>query len=103
MLLTIFVILLVLWLVGLIGNFTFGGAIHLLLLVAVVALVLSAADGARGRAGRIRLNASIGLVLAGIWFLLMGLFQLFGFTFLGQDLVMSILALAAGVLLVLGR
>lgn len=39
MLWTIFVILLVLWLVGLISSYTFGGFIHVLLILALIALI----------------------------------------------------------------
>jgi hypothetical protein len=39
MLWTIFVILLVLWLVGVVSSYTLGGFIHLLLVLAVLALV----------------------------------------------------------------
>jgi hypothetical protein len=39
MLWTLFMILLVLWLVGVVSSFTLGGFIHLLLVLAVVALV----------------------------------------------------------------
>ncbi len=38
MLWTIFVILLVLWLLGLVSSYTLGGFIHLLLIIAVVVL-----------------------------------------------------------------
>ena len=102
MLLAIVLIVLVLWLLGLIGNFTFGGAIHLLLVIALVALVLSAGTG-RGRLGRLRLNANLGVLLAGVWFLLTGLLQLFNFSFEGQGLVLAVLALVAGLLMVLAR
>jgi Family of unknown function (DUF5670) len=47
MLWTIFVILLVLWLVGLVSSYTMGGFIHLLLLAAVVVLVLQLISGRR--------------------------------------------------------
>jgi len=47
MLWTIFVILLVLWLVGLVSSYTLGGFIHLLLLAAVVVLVLQLISGRR--------------------------------------------------------
>ena len=40
MLWTIFVILLVLWLLGLVTSYTLGGFIHLLLVIAVVVLVI---------------------------------------------------------------
>jgi hypothetical protein len=43
MLKTIFVILLVLWLVGLVVSYTIGGFIPLLLILAVVVLVIRAA------------------------------------------------------------
>jgi hypothetical protein len=45
MLWTIFVILLVLWLVGLVSSYTFGGFIHLLLVLAVVVLVINLLTG----------------------------------------------------------
>jgi hypothetical protein len=47
MLWTIFVILLVLWLVGLVSSYTMGGFIHLLLVVALVVLVLNLVTGRR--------------------------------------------------------
>jgi hypothetical protein len=47
MLWTVFVILLVLWLVGLVSSYTLGGFIHLLLLLAVVVLVINLLTGRR--------------------------------------------------------
>lgn len=47
MLWTLFLILLVLWLVGLVSGTTFGGFIHLLLVLAVVVLVIRLLTGAR--------------------------------------------------------
>jgi uncharacterized membrane protein YtjA (UPF0391 family) len=47
MLWTIFVILLVLWLVGLVSSYTLGGYIHILLLIALVVLVLQLITGRR--------------------------------------------------------
>jgi len=47
MLWTLFVVLLVLWLVGLVSSYTFGGFIHLLLILALVALVLQLVSGRR--------------------------------------------------------
>lgn len=47
MLWTIFVILLVLWLVGLVSSYTMGGFIHLLLVVALVVLILNLVTGRR--------------------------------------------------------
>jgi hypothetical protein len=45
MLWTIFVILLVLWLLGLITNYTMGGFIHVLLVIAVVVLIIRLIQG----------------------------------------------------------
>ncbi|MGA9672511.1 MAG: lmo0937 family membrane protein [Terracidiphilus sp.] len=47
MLWTIFVILLVLWLLGLVSSYTLGGYIHILLLIALVVLVLQLVSGRR--------------------------------------------------------
>jgi hypothetical protein len=47
MLWTIFVILLVLWLVGVVSSYTLGGFIHLLLVLAVIALIFQLLSGRR--------------------------------------------------------
>jgi len=47
MLWTIFVILLILWLLGMISSYTLGGFIHLLLLVALIVLVVQLVSGRR--------------------------------------------------------
>ena len=47
MLWTIFVILLVLWLLGLVSSYTLGGFIHILLIIAVVVLVIQLIQGRR--------------------------------------------------------
>jgi hypothetical protein len=47
MLWTIFVVLLVLWLLGMVTSFTLYGYIHLLLLIAVVVLVIRLIQGRR--------------------------------------------------------
>ena len=47
MLWTIFVILLVLWLLGLVSSYTLGGFIHILLLIAIVVLILQLISGRR--------------------------------------------------------
>jgi len=48
MLWTIFVILLVLWLLGLVSSYTLGGFIHILLVLALVVLVINLLSGRRG-------------------------------------------------------
>jgi hypothetical protein len=45
MLWTIFVILLVLWLLGLVSSYTLGGFIHILLVLALVVLVMNLLSG----------------------------------------------------------
>jgi hypothetical protein len=47
MLWTIFVILLVLWLLGMVSSYTFGGFIHILLVIAVVVLIIRLVSGRR--------------------------------------------------------
>ena len=47
MLWTIFVILLVLWLLGLVSSYTLGGYIHILLVVAVIVLIFNLLSGRR--------------------------------------------------------
>lgn len=47
MLWTIFVILLVLWLLGLVTSYTMGGFIHILLVIAVVVLIINLIRGRR--------------------------------------------------------
>jgi uncharacterized membrane protein YtjA (UPF0391 family) len=45
MLWTFFVILLVLWLLGLVTSYTMGGLIHILLVIAVIVLVINLLQG----------------------------------------------------------
>jgi multisubunit Na+/H+ antiporter MnhE subunit len=47
MLWTIFVILLIMWLLGMVSSYTMGGFIHILLVVALVALVFQLISGRR--------------------------------------------------------
>jgi hypothetical protein len=47
MLWTIFVVLLVLWLLGIVSSYTLGGFIHILLVLALVVLVIQLVSGRR--------------------------------------------------------
>jgi Family of unknown function (DUF5670) len=47
MLWTIFVILFVMWLLGMVSSYTLGGFIHILLVLALVALVIQLVSGRR--------------------------------------------------------
>jgi len=47
MLWTIFVVLVVLWLLGLVSSYTLGGYIHILIVIAVVVLIFNLIQGRR--------------------------------------------------------
>lgn len=47
MLWTIFVVLLVLWLLGIVSSYTMGGFIHVLLVIALVVILLRVISGRR--------------------------------------------------------
>jgi hypothetical protein len=47
MLWTIFVILFIMWLLGMVSSYTLGGFIHILLVLALVALVIQLISGRR--------------------------------------------------------
>lgn len=47
MLWTIFVVLLILWLLGMVSSYTVGGFIHLLLVLALVVLLINIIQGRR--------------------------------------------------------
>jgi Family of unknown function (DUF5670) len=47
MLWTIFVILLILWLLGMVSSYTMGGFIHILLVVAIVVVLVRVIQGRR--------------------------------------------------------
>ena len=47
MLWTIFVVLLVLWLLGMVSSYTLGGFIHILLVIAIVVLIINLIQGRR--------------------------------------------------------
>jgi hypothetical protein len=45
---------------------------------------------------------SIGMIVLAVWLILTGLLSLVGFSFPNQDIVLSLLALIAGILILLG-
>ena len=55
------------------------------------------------RSAKMRLTKRLGFLLLGIWLILTGLIPLFHFNFSGLDIIMAILAIAAGVLILLER
>ncbi len=50
-----------------------------------------------------RLPKNLGMILLAIWLILTGLIDLLKFSFTGLDIIMAILALAAGVLILMRR
>jgi hypothetical protein len=50
MLWTIFVMLLILWVLGLVSSYTLGGYIHILIVLALIVLVINLVTGRRGAA-----------------------------------------------------
>jgi hypothetical protein len=51
----------------------------------------------------LRMKKSAGMLLLAIWLILQGLSSLIGFSFPGLGVIMAVLALVAGILLLLGR
>lgn len=51
----------------------------------------------------IRLTRNLGLLLLAIWLILGGLIPLLNLSFSGASTIMAILAIAAGVLILIGR
>jgi hypothetical protein len=107
-------ILLAIWLIltGLITlfNFHFSGEAVILGLLALAGGVLLLLEDTgigrargRGERGRGRFNIAPGILLLAIWLILTGLFSLFSFSFTYENILLGLLALAAGVLLVIGR
>ncbi|MGA3085485.1 MAG: lmo0937 family membrane protein [Thermodesulfobacteriota bacterium] len=47
MLWTVFVILLILWLLGLVSGYTFGGVVHILLVIAIIVILIQIFQGRR--------------------------------------------------------
>ena len=50
-----------------------------------------------------KITRNIGMLLLAIWLILYGLIALFGLTFAGLPILMGILAIAAGVFILIGR
>jgi hypothetical protein len=50
-----------------------------------------------------KLPKNLGMVLLAIWLILTGLIDLLGFSFTGLPIIMAILAIAAGVLILMRR
>ena len=52
---------------------------------------------------RMKVTRSIGMLLLSIWLILTGLLGVVKFSFTGLDIIMAILAIAAGIFILLGR
>ena len=49
------------------------------------------------------MTKNLGMLLLGVWLILGGLLPLIGLSFQGMGMIMAILAIAAGVLILIGR
>ncbi len=99
-------LLLAVWLVltGLIALFglqfaNLGLLMALLALAAGVVILLESFNILKWR----KVKRTLGMILLGIWLIFTGLIALTNFSFAGQGVVMGLLALAAGVLILLDR
>lgn len=52
---------------------------------------------------RMKLTKSLGMLLLGAWLIITGLTQVVNFNMPGDGMIMAVLAIAAGVLILLGR
>ena len=52
---------------------------------------------------RLSITKNLGMLLLGVWLIVMGLVSLLGLSFQGLPVLMGLLALAAGVMILLGR
>ena len=50
-----------------------------------------------------RINKNLGFLLLAIWLILYGLIALFSLSFSGLPIIMGILAIAAGIFILIGR
>jgi len=95
-------ILLSIWLIatGLIPllDLSFAAADIVLAVLAIAAGVLLLFRG-----GRVHLTKNLGTLLLSIWLILTGLLSLLDLDFRGRGIVMALLAIAAGILLLLGK
>jgi hypothetical protein len=51
----------------------------------------------------LKLTKTLGMILLGIWLIITGLIPLLHFNFQGLSLIMAVLAIATGVIILLGR
>ncbi len=99
-------LLLAIWLIltGLIALFglqfaNLGLLMALLALASGVVILLESFNSLKWR----KAKRTLGFILLGIWLILTGLIALTDFSFQGQGVIMGLLALAAGVLILLDR
>lgn len=52
---------------------------------------------------RNRFRKELGLILLAVWLILTGLVQLLGLSFTGLPVILGLLAVAAGILILIGR
>jgi hypothetical protein len=77
-------------------------AILAILAIAAGVLILLGPTRLAG-GGTLKLRSSLGMTLLSIWLILTGLLSLFSISIPGIGLIMAILAIAAGILILIGR
>ncbi len=96
-------ILLAIWLIltGLVPllDLSFPGSTLIMNILAIAAGVLLLIQGETLK----KPKSHLGILLLSIWLILQGVFALLSVSFTGKDIVMALLAIAAGVLLLIGR
>ena len=55
------------------------------------------------RGNKLRLTKSLGMLLLAVWLIVTGLLQLFSISIAAVGIILALLAIAAGVLILLGR
>jgi hypothetical protein len=101
-------VLLAIWLIltGLLGlpGLSIAGADLVLAILAIAAGVLILLGPTRlAGGGTLRLTSNLGMILLSIWLILTGLLPLVGITIPGLGLVLALIAVAAGILILIGR
>ncbi len=60
-------------------------------------------NGKKGNPSMRRFTRNIGMLLLSIWLILTGLISLFGLSFNGLGIIMGLLAIGAGIFILIGR
>jgi hypothetical protein len=79
------------------------GIILAILAIAAGVLILLRPTGGSSRLGSVRLSSNLGMVLLAIWLIVTGLLPLLSVSIPAIGTILAVLAIAAGVLILIGR